>query len=174
MQSHGEWSKVRPSRTNHSVSSSKPLDSAAAEATTLTCSGCGKTGVSICARCSKKPGYKTALARAHPLHERDPELYKRLDEMSRLSPQEIKPLWDEFCIEIKARDFYEHLPIFIEILQEGKWRTEALSVKTWLHGNLAKRIKRSHGVEDYGPEVNAKRRPSRRRVDRRSGALRRL
>ncbi|HME32872.1 MAG TPA: hypothetical protein VKG65_08990, partial [Terriglobales bacterium] len=74
----------------------------------LSCAGCGKIGVSICARCSRKPRYRTAIARAHPLQERDPELYKRLDEMSRLSFRENKQSWDEFCIEIKAEDFYEH------------------------------------------------------------------
>ena len=151
-------------------SSPKLLDPpAVAEIRTLTCSGCGKTGVSICARCSKKPGYKTALARAHPLQERDPELYKRLDEMSRLSPQENKPFWDEFCIEIKAEDNYEALSTFVEILQEGKWRTDALNVRPWLRKNLAKRVKRFSAPEDYGPM--GKRLPSRRRFDRRSGAL---
>ena len=45
------------------------------------------------------------IARAHPLQERDPEFYKRLDEMSRLSIEEVKQLWNEFCIEIKAGDF---------------------------------------------------------------------
>ena len=92
----------------------------------LACVVCGKIGVSICARCCKKPGYRTTLARAHPLQERDPKLYKRLDGMARLPLQQNKQLWDEFFIEIKAGDFYEHLPILVEILQEGKWRTDAL------------------------------------------------
>src|SRR5664280_1759522 len=149
MRLHCMSSEVSPSRTNPESPSTKLLDpKAVAETRTLTCSGCGKTGVSICARCSKKGRrYKTALARAHPLQKRDPELYKRLDEMSRLSLQEIKQLWDEFCIEIKAEHFYEDILIFVELLQEGKWRTEALNVKTWLRGNLAKRVKRAHGVE---------------------------
>src|SRR5450759_3379511 len=76
--------------------------------TTITCAVCGKAGVSICAKCSKKGRrYKTALARANPLQERDPELYKRLDEMSRLSLQGNRQVFDEFCIEIKAGVFYE-------------------------------------------------------------------
>jgi|SRR5271165_181796 len=118
----------------------------------LACAGCGKTGVSICAKCAKT-GYRMAIARANPLREREPDLYGRLDKMSQLSLQEIEPLWYEFCIEINAEDFYEHLPIFVEILPDGKWRTDALDVRKWLRGNLAKRVKRMCGSEDYGPAV---------------------
>src|SRR6266567_4045697 len=87
-------SEVSPSRTDSQSSSPKLLDPpSAAEIRTLTCLGCGKTGVSICAKCSKTPGYRTRLARAHPLQERDPELYKWLDEMSRLPLQGNQQLW---------------------------------------------------------------------------------
>src|SRR5271165_4571925 len=147
----------------------------------LACAGCGKTGVSICAKCAKT-GYRKAVARANPLEKRDSELYGRLDKMSQLSLQEIKPLWDEFCIEINAENFYEHLPIFVEILQEGNWRTDALDVRRWLRGNLAKRVKRLCGPEDYGPAVasvdeqgrpviSRTRRPSGLRFDKRDGTL---
>src|SRR5271166_3807735 len=130
MQPHGKSSRVCLSPADHESPQESLDPTAAPEITAFTCAVCGKTGVSICARCSKKGRrYKTALARAHPLQKRDPELYKRLDDMSRLSLQEIKQLWDEFCIEIKAEHFYEDILIFVELLQEGKWRTEALNVR---------------------------------------------
>lgn len=136
----------------------------------LTCAVCGKAGVSICAKCSKKGRrYTTALARAHPLRERDPELYKRLDEMSRLPLRGNRQLWDEFCKEIKAEGFYEHLPILIEILKEGKWRTDTLSPRKWLRENLARRVKRSSAPEDYGP--TGKRYAGGPKFDKRNGAL---
>jgi hypothetical protein len=102
--------------------------------------------------------------------------------MSQLSLQEIKLLWDEFCVEINAEDFYEHLPTFVEIPQEGKWRTDALDVRKWLRGNLAKRVRRLCGPEDYGPSVasaddhgrpviSETRRPSWPKFDKRNGAL---
>lgn len=167
MRPHGESSEVRLSPTNHE--SSVIRSQAAAEITTLTCAVCGKIGVSICAWCSKKPRYKTMMARAHPLQEREPELYKRLDEMARLPLQGNQQLWDEFCIEIKAGDFYEHLPILVEILQAGKWRTDALNVMPWLRQNLARRVKRSSAPEDYGP--TGQRRIGGPKFDRRNGAL---
>ena len=107
MHPHGESSEVRLSPTNDKAQ--RLLDpTVAPEITTITCAVCGKAGVSICAKCSKKGRrYKTALARANPLQERDPELYKRLDEMSRLSLQGNRQVFDEFCIEIKAGGFYE-------------------------------------------------------------------
>ncbi len=166
---HRESSAASLSPANHK-SPPKILDPpSATEITTLTCSGCGKTGVSICARCSKKPGYKTMIARANPLQERDAELYKRLDEMSRLPLQENKQVWDEFCIEIKAGDFYEDLPILVEILHEGKWRTDALDPKKWLRENFTRRVRRSGRREDYGP--TGRRRPGGPKFDKRSGAL---
>ena len=119
----------------------------------------------------QEPGYRTTLARAHPLQERDPKLYKRLDGMARLPLQQNKQLWDEFFIEIKAGDFYEHLPILVEILQEGKWRTDALDVMKWLRENFVRRVTRSGTLEDYGPAVNARRRPGGPKFDKRSGAL---
>jgi hypothetical protein len=165
-----EPAKACLSRTNHKASHPRLLGpTPAAEITTLTCSGCGKVGVSICARCSKKPGYKAMIARAHPLQERDPELYKRLDEMSRVSLQENKQLWDEFCREIKAEDFYEHLAILVEIVQEGKWRTKVLNVREWLRVQLARRAKRSTAPEDYGP--TGRRRRGGPKFDKRNGAL---
>jgi hypothetical protein len=147
----------------------------------LSCAGCGKPGVSICAKCAKT-GYRTEVARANPLQKRDPELYNRLDQMSRMSLEDNKKLWDEFCIEIKAGDLYEHLPILVEILHEGKWRTDALDVRKWLRGNLAKRVKRLCGPEDYGPAavsvdeqgwpvISRTRRPSWPKFDKRNGAL---
>ena len=89
--------------------------------------------------------------------------------MSRLPVRENKKLWDEFCLDIGAGDVYEHLPILVGILQEGKWRTEALNVKKWLRGNLAKRVKRSVGEDDY--DLNGKRRNFGPKFDKRSGAL---
>jgi len=159
-----------PFRIHPDTSSPKLLDPpSVAEIKTLTCSGCGKMGVSICARCSKKPGYKTALARAHPLQERDPKLYKRLDELSRSPLRENKELWDEFCIEIKAGSYYEHLPILFEILQEGKWRTDSLYPMRWLRENFARRVKRVSPQEDYGP--TGKRLPGGPKIDKRNGAV---
>jgi hypothetical protein len=108
------------------------------------------------------------MARANLLQKRDPALYKRLDEMSRLPLQE-EQAWDKFCIEIKAEDFYEHMPTLVEILQEGKWRTDAWDPKTWLRGQLAKRARRSGTPEDYGP--NGRRRPGGPKFDKRSGTL---
>jgi hypothetical protein len=61
--------------------------------------------------------------------------------MARLSIQEIKPLWDEFCVEIKAQDFYEELATFVEILREGKWKTDALRVTPWLRENHTGRLR---------------------------------
>lgn len=136
----------------------------------LACAGCGKTGVSICAKCAKT-GYRKAFARANPLQKRDPELYERLDQMSRLSLEDNKKLWDEFCIEIKAGALYEHLTILVEIVHEGKWRTDALKVKEWLRENLARRVKRlaSGSLEDYDP--TGKRRTGGPKFDERNGAL---
>src|ERR1039458_3508856 len=154
MDLHREALDVRIRRTNHKPSPPKLLDpTVAAATTTLACVVCGKIGVSVCAKCSapRKRKYRTEIAQAHPLQERDPELYKRLDGMSRLPLQGNQQLWDEFCVEIKAGAFYEHLPILVEILQEGKWRTDALSVRTWLRENLARRVKRISAPEDYDP-----------------------
>ena len=170
MQPHGELLDVPPSATNHTASSPKLPNPAAPEITKLTCAVRGKAGVSICAKCSKKGRrYTTALARAHPLQERDPELYKRLDELSRLPLQKHKQLWDEFSLDIGAGDSYEHLPILVEILQEGKWRTEALNVKKWLRENLSRRTKRASPPEDYGP--TGRRRRGGPKFDKRNGAL---
>lgn len=99
----------------------------------LRCQGCGKIGVSICARCAKTKG-RILAARACPLNERNPELYKRLDDLSQRPLQGNKQLWDEFCVEIGAEQYYEHLPILVEILREGKWRTNALHPIPWLQG----------------------------------------
>lgn len=169
MQPHDESVEVSSSLTDQKASPQKlPDPVVAAEITTLTCSGCGKIGVTICAKCCKKRG---VIARLHPLQERDPELYKRLDEMSRLPLQGNKQLWDEFCIEIGAGYFYEDLPTLVEILQQGKWRTGILHPRTWLRKNLARRVKRSRGHEDFGPAVDARRRPSFPKFDKRNGAL---
>ena len=110
------------------------------------------------------------MARANLLQKRDPALYQRFDEMSRLPLQE-KQAWDKFCIEIKAGDFYEQMPILAQILQEGRWRTDAWDPKPWLRGQLAKRARRSGAPEDYGPDVNARRRPGGPKFDKRNGAL---
>ena len=166
MQPHGKSLQVRPSP-------SKLLDPpAVAEIRTLTCPVCGKTGINICPSCRKSPGYKTMIARANPLREREPELYKLLDEMSRSSLQENKRLWDELCVEINAGDYYEHLPTFVEILQEGKWRTDALNVRRWLRQNLAKRVERMM-PDDYGPigRRSLRRRSVGPKFDHRNGAL---
>jgi hypothetical protein len=42
----------------------------------------------------------TPTGQANPLQERDPELYKQLDELSRLPFEGNKEAWDEFCIEM--------------------------------------------------------------------------
>ena len=143
----------------------------AAENTTLTCVGCGKPGVSTCAKCAvpNKKKYRAPTAQAHPLQGRDPKLYKRLDEMSRLPIQGNQQLWDEFCAEIGAQDYYEHVPILAEILQERKWRTDVLYPKKWLRENLARRVRRFSAPEDYGP--TGKRCAGGPKVDKRNGAL---
>jgi hypothetical protein len=178
---HRESSAVRLSPTSHKAPQEILDPIAATEITTLTCSGCGKIGVSICAKCAKT-GYRTAVARANPLQKRNPELYEWLDQMSRLSLEDNKKLWDEFCIEIKAGDLYEHLPILVEIVHEGKWRTDALKPLEWLRGKLARRVERLCGPEDYGPAVasvdergrpviSRTRRPSWPKFDKRNGAV---
>src|SRR5262245_60883596 len=100
---------VSPSDTH--PKSSSPNPPSGNEIKILTCLGCGQTGVSICARCSKKPGYKTALARAHPLQDRDPELYARLDQMCRVPLEESWQSWgmegvDGLCMDIGAEAYY--------------------------------------------------------------------
>jgi hypothetical protein len=102
--------------------------------------------------------------------------------MSRSSPHENKQLWDEFCAEIGAKDYYEYMPILVEIVQEGGWRTDALKPLEWLCGKLARRVKRLCGPDDYGPAVasvdkegrpviSRTRRPSWPKFDKRNGAL---
>jgi hypothetical protein len=59
--------------------------------------------------------------------------------------------------------------ILVEIMREGKWRTDAWDIKRWLRQNLARRVKRSKGLEDY--DRNGKRRPGDPKFDRRNGAL---
>jgi len=164
--------KQTPREENPAVTPASPVESDTPDhnAPRLVCAGCGKIGVSICAKCART-GYRRVIARANPLQERDPELYKRLDEMSRLSLEDNKESWDEFCIEINAGDYYEHLPTLVEIVQEGIWRTDALKPFEWLRAKLAKRGKRSFGTDDYGPAVDAKRRPSWAEFDKRNGAL---
>jgi hypothetical protein len=161
-----------------------PHPTAAAENTTLACGVCGTPGVSICAQCSapKKKKYRRAIKQAHPLRERNPALYKRLDQMSRLPLKENQKLWDDFCVEIGGEDYYEYMPILVKIVQEGGWRTDALKPLEWLRGNLAQRVMRLCGPDDYGPAVasvdkegrpviSTTRRPSWPRFDKRSGLL---
>jgi hypothetical protein len=62
--------------------------------------------------------------------------------MSQLPVEGNQEAWDGFCIEIKLGDFYEYLHVLAAILQEGKWRTEALDVIPWLRKNLTQRVKR--------------------------------
>jgi hypothetical protein len=65
--------------------------------------GCGKPGVTICASCSKQRRYRQKLAaRINLLEAREPELYKRLDELSRLPLDGNERAWDDFCIQIKS------------------------------------------------------------------------
>jgi hypothetical protein len=143
----------------------------------LSCAGCGKPGVGICAKCCKKPEYRLAsFARANPLRKRAPELYRRLDDLSRLPLDGNRNLWDEFCVDIKAGDLYEHLPILVEMVQEGKWRTDALRPKEWLRAQFAGRVKRQRskvhdrsGQDDY--DLAGQRRASGPRFDKRNGAL---
>ena len=71
--------------------------------------------------------------------------------MSRLPLKGNQKLWDEFCIEIGEERYYEYMPILVEIMQEGKWRTDTLYPRKWLRENLAKRVKRVSVPEDYGP-----------------------
>jgi hypothetical protein len=145
--------------------------------TKLSCAGCGKPGVGICAKCCKKPKYRmAAVARANPLRNRDPETFQRLDDLSRLPLDGNRNLWDEFCVDIKAGDLYEHLPILVEMVQEGKWRTDALRPKEWLRAQFAGRVKRQRskvhdrsGQDDY--DLAGQRRASGPRFDKRNGAL---
>jgi len=132
----------------------------------LSCVGCGRPGVSICSACSRKPRYR---ARANPLEKRDPELYKRLSTLSRLPLAENKEQWDEFCVEIGADDSYEHLPTLVEIMREGKWRTDALNPLLWLRQELVNRVGKSKRHDDY--DRTGKRRPGGSRFDKRNGAL---
>jgi hypothetical protein len=112
-----------------------------------------------------------ATLQANPLQERAPELYKRLDELSRLPLEKNKEVWDEFCIEIGAGDLYEHLPILVAILREGKWRTGVTHHKAWLRENLARRAKRFNQavLDDY--DATGKRLPCGPKFDKRNGAL---
>jgi hypothetical protein len=143
-----------------------------AEGATFTCSKCN----SAAGKRKKTIRQRTIVCRAHDLEEREPELYRRLDEMSQTPLEKCQQLWgangeNGLCVEIGAEAYYEHLPIFLEILKEGKWRTQAVHVKPWLRENLARRVKKLNGPDDYGPDMNAKRRPGGARFDKRNGAL---
>ena len=102
--------------------------------------------------------------------------------MSRLPLKGNQKSWDDFCVEIGAGRYYEHMPILVKIVQEGGWRTDALKPPEWLRVNLAKRVMRLCGPDDYGPAVasvdkrgrpviSITRRPSWPRFDKRSGLL---
>src|SRR5664279_5256264 len=102
--------------------------------------------------------------------------------MSRLPLKGNQKLWDDFCAEVGGEDYYEYMPILVKIVQEGGWRTDALKPLEWLRGNLAKRVMRLCGPDDYGPAVasvdnegrpviSRTRRPSWPKFDKRNGAL---
>jgi len=134
-----------------------PRPTVAIQSTTLTCAVCGKAGASICATCAqpRKRKYRAAIALAHPQQERDPGPYKRIEQMSRLPLESHTQLWGEFCVEIGAGDFYEYLPILVEIVQEGKWRNASYPMK-WLRTTFVRQAKRSEPQDDY--YANGKRR----------------
>jgi hypothetical protein len=138
------------------------------EVATLTCLGCGKIGVSVCAKCAKSKG-RILAARSCPLKERDPELYKRLDDLSQRPLEGNKQLWDEFCVEIDAQQYYEYLPVLKEVIDEGLWRTDAVRPLRWVRENFARRVEKLYGRDDY--RSDGRRRPSYRTFDGRSGAL---
>ena len=136
----------------------------------MSCVGCGQAGVTICAACSKKSRYRhKAAARGNPLEKRSPRLYKHLDELSRSPLDGNKRLWDEFCIEIRADHLYEHLPILVEIVQEGKWRTDSLKPKVWLLQQFVNRVGKTGHNDDY--DRNGRRRAGGPKFDKRNGAL---
>lgn len=141
-----------------------------AEGATFACSKCN----SAAGKRKRTIRQRTIACRELPLQEREPELYKRLDEMSQTQLERCWQLWgvdgiDGLCVEIGAEAYYEHLPIFVEILKEGKWRTHALHVRTWLRENLARRVRRSGALEDY--DATGKRRNGGPKFDMRNGAL---
>jgi len=136
----------------------------------MSCVGCSQAGVTICAACSKKSRYRQkAAARGNPLEKRSPQLYKHLDELSRSPLDGNKRLWDEFCIEIRADHLYEHLPILVEIVQEGKWRTDSLKPKIWLLQQFVNRVGKTGNNDDY--DRNGRRRAEGPKFDKRNGAL---
>lgn len=140
------------------------------KASTLACKGCSKPIVSLCARCAERE--YSVLARENPLCEREPELYKKLDELSRLPLQGNEELYGEFCVEIGAGDHYEHLPVLAEILHEGNWRTGVWKVKPWIRQDFARRVRRAAGTDDF--DSTGKRRPPKppgANFDKRSGLL---
>jgi len=74
-----------------------------------------------------------------------------------------------FASRSKQKISTSTLPILVEIVQEGKWRTDALKPREWLRKNLVRRVKRSGAPEDYDP--TGKRRPGGPKFDKRNGAL---
>jgi|ERR1035437_4736765 hypothetical protein len=143
----------------------------------LSCAGCGKVGVSICAKCAKKPAClgklkkktaKQATAQREIISD-DAGFYGRLEGMSQLPFEGNKKSWGGLCLEIGANKYYIHLELLAEIVREGKWREGVRNLKAWLCKSLARRVERLEGKEDYGP--NGMRRPGKPKFDKRNGAL---
>jgi hypothetical protein len=116
-----------------------------------------------------KKNVETLLPQQIALMERDPEFYGRLDKLSRLRFRGNENLFGDLCIEIGAAEHYGHRSILAQILREGKWRTEARDVQPWLRGNLAKRVERLEGQNDF--DASGRRRKRGPRFDKRSGVL---
>jgi hypothetical protein len=74
-----------------------------------------------------------------------------------------------FAYRLKASNFYEHLPILVEIVREGRWRTNALKPETWIRLEFSSRLRKAHKDDDY--DRTGKRRPGGPRFDKRNGAL---
>ncbi len=128
----------------------------------------------ICCRCdSPAAKRKRALAAkaATPLEERDPELYKRLDELSRLPLEGNGAVWNEFVLEIGAGQLYEHLPMLVALLREGNWRS-ALNPQAWLSKAWRNQARKCGSEDDY--DRTGKRRPGGPKFDKRNGALLRI
>jgi len=129
----------------------------------------------ICSWCDSPAAKRKrtlAVKAATPLEERDPELYKRLDELSRLPLEGNGAVWNEFVLEIGAGQLYEYLPMLVALLREGNWRTDVLNPKAWLATAWRNQARKCGSDDDY--DLSGKRRPGGPKFDKRNGALLRI